>query len=124
MAHGGKRQGSGRRKGAATTRTQEIVAKAAAEGISPLEVMLGAMRGAWDKNDHDAAARFAKEAAPYVHPRLAAVEHTGKDGKDLIPDRPVTPFELARYMAFVLEQAAEGEAKPNGHANGAEAPRR
>lgn len=43
-------------------------------------------------------------------------EHTGKGGKDLIPDKPITPFELARYMAFVLEQASAR--KPNGHANG------
>jgi hypothetical protein len=45
-----------------------------------------------------------------------ASEITGKDGKDLIPDKPVTAFDLARYMAFILEQASER--KPNGHANG------
>mgnify|MGYP001569413853 CR=1 FL=1 len=106
MAHGGKRSGAGRRKGSKTQRVQEIAAKAAEEGISPLEVMLGAMRAAWP-HDRDAAARFAKDAAPYIHPRLAAVEHTGKDGKDLIPDKVATAFELARFMAFTLEQAAE-----------------
>lgn len=45
-----------------------------------------------------------------------ASEVTGKDGKDLIPDKAVTPFDLARYMAYILEQASER--KPNGHANG------
>lgn len=120
MARGGKREGAGRKKGAQTIRTQEIAAKASAEGITPLEVMLGAMRQAWDSNDKDGAARFAKDAAPYVHPRLAAVEHTGKDGKDLLPDKAITPFELARYMAFILEQAAHHKAngRVNGHANG------
>lgn len=116
---GGRKKGS---KNKATvereTGVAEITAKAAAEGITPLEVMIGAMRHAWDAEDKDAAARFAKDAAPYVHPRLAAVEHTGKDGKDLIPDKAVTPFELARYMAFILEQAADAP-KPNGRANGA-----
>ena len=120
MARGGKREGAGRKKGAQTKLTQEIAAKASAEGISPLEVMLGAMRNAWENQDKDGAARFAKDAAPYVHPRLAAVEHTGKDGKDLIPEKAVTPFELARFMAFVLEQAAHQKTPPvlNGHANG------
>jgi hypothetical protein len=115
VARGGKRQGAGRKRGALSKKTQEIAAKASAEGITPLEVMVGAMREAWERNDREAAARYAKDAAPYMHPRLAAVEHTGKDGKDLIPET-VTPFELARYMAFVLEQASER--KPNGHANG------
>lgn len=117
---GGRQKGS---KNKATVEKEagqaEVVAKAAAAGITPLEVMLGAMRDAWP-HDKDAAARFAKDAAPYMHPRLAAVEHTGKDGKDLIPDKAITSFELARYFAFILEQAAEG--KPNGLANGAEHP--
>jgi hypothetical protein len=30
--------------------------------------------------DLEKAASFAKDAAPYMHPRLAAVEHTGEDG--------------------------------------------
>jgi hypothetical protein len=78
--HGGKRKGAGRRKGSLTKKTREIAEKASAEGITPLEVMLGAMRAAWEKQDKDTAARFAKDAAPYVHPRLANVEHTGEDG--------------------------------------------
>src|SRR5262245_56762120 len=28
----------------------------------------------------DKAAEAARDAAPYVHPRLAAIQHTGKDG--------------------------------------------
>ena len=118
MAKGQKT--GGRRKGAKNKATVEreigqaqIVAEAKAEGISPLEVMLGAMRDAWGKADMDAASRYAKDAAPYVHPRLAAVEHTGKDGKDLIPEKAASAFELARYMAFVLEQAAT-KPKANG----------
>jgi hypothetical protein len=90
MARGAKT--GGRKKGSKNKATvereagiAEITAKAKAEGITPLEVMVGAMREAWGRNDKEAAARFAKDAAPYMHPRLAAVEHTGKDGKDLIP---------------------------------------
>jgi hypothetical protein len=131
MPRGGKRDGAGRKKGALTKRTQEVAAQAAAEGVTPLEVMLANMRFA---HEHGAAVlakimsseegegvdalkellsfrkmaqSCATDAAPYVHPRLQAIEHTGRDGKDLIPDKAVTPFELARYMAFMLEQAAE-----------------
>lgn len=88
MARGGARLGAGRKRGSATKRTREIADKAAENGITPLEFMLDVMRKPYPE-DADAtvkasydAMRFeaAKAAAPYVHPRLAAVEHTGKDG--------------------------------------------
>jgi hypothetical protein len=44
MAHGGKREGAGRKPGAVTTRTREIAEQALAEGKTPLEVMLDNMR--------------------------------------------------------------------------------
>ena len=48
------------------------------KGISPLEYMLTTMR---DTNAEDSARlEAAKAAAPYIHPRLTAVEHTGRDG--------------------------------------------
>jgi len=74
--HGGKRTGAGRKKGSLSTRTQEIAAKASADGITPLEYMLSILRD----ETQDAKERFAaaKECAPYLHPRLAAVEHSGK----------------------------------------------
>jgi hypothetical protein len=78
--HGGRRPGAGRKPGSASRRTREIAEKAAEHGITPLEVMLEAMREAYAKRDLDAAARFAKEAAPYCHARFSAVEHTGNDG--------------------------------------------
>jgi hypothetical protein len=81
MARGGARQGAGRRKGQVSKQTQrrkEIAEQALAGGVSPLDVMLSAMRDAWANGDKKAAAGFAKEAAPYVHPRLAAVEHSGE----------------------------------------------
>lgn len=100
MPRGGKREGAGRKRGAVTKKTQEIAAKAATEGITPLEVMVGAMREAWERNDKDAAARYAKDAAPYMHPRLQAVEHTGKDGKDLIPQVPAKDVARAIFDIF------------------------
>ena len=74
---GGKRQGAGRKKGATAFKTREIAERAMAEGITPLEVMLGAMRTAWENGDREKAANHAKDAAPYMHPRLAAVQHSG-----------------------------------------------
>lgn len=81
MSHGGKRPGAGRRKGQVSQQTEArkaVAMQALSEGISPLDVMLKAMRNAWSEGDEKAAAAFAKEAAPYVHPRLAAVEHSGE----------------------------------------------
>jgi len=79
---GGPRQGAGRKAGAATKKTREIADKAADEGITPLEYMLNVMRAPDIKTDNaellmeQTAMRFeaAKAAAPYMHPRLAAVE--------------------------------------------------
>jgi hypothetical protein len=44
MAHGGKREGAGRKPGSLTARTREVAEKALAEGKAPLEVMLDNMR--------------------------------------------------------------------------------
>lgn len=81
MARGGTREGAGRKPGA-TTRMNEEARKAAAEGgIMPLDYMLTILRD----EDQEAAIRMdaAKAAAPYVHAKLANVEHTGKDGGDI-----------------------------------------
>ena len=109
MPRGGKREGAGRKKGSKTTRTQEVALRAIEEGITPLEVMLGAMREAWERSDKDGAARFARDAAPYVHPRLAAVEHTGKDGQpiELVSSNPTGDIDQARRVAFALGRALE-----------------
>lgn len=53
-----------------------MAAEALKSGLTPLEYMLGILRDETaDPKDRFAA---AKECAPYVHPRLAAVEHTGE----------------------------------------------
>ena len=91
MARGGKREGAGRKKGQVSAETafrKEVQAKAAAGGLMPLDYLLQILR---DENQEQSA-RFAaaKEAAPYVHNRLAAVEHSGNE------NRPIkTVLELA-----------------------------
>jgi len=77
MAHGGKREGAGRKPGAFNKASIERQAEVAAGGITPLEYMLQVMR-----TSEDEAKRLdaAKAAAPYVHPRLNATTFDGKVG--------------------------------------------
>lgn len=94
MAKGGFRPGAGRKKGVPNKASLERQAKVMAEGATPLDVLIDGMRfhhaaAQKFKTENEigaamtamkAAREFAKEAAPYVHPRLAAVEHKGQDG--------------------------------------------
>jgi len=75
MAHGGPRQGAGRKPGAATKFNEEARAKAAEGGIMPLEYMLAVLRDA--DNQREVRMDAAKAAAPYVHARLESVKHSG-----------------------------------------------
>lgn len=76
MARGGKREGAGRPKGTVNKATAQRQAEVAASGLTPLDYLLGVMR---DEEADEASRRdCAKAAAPYVHPRLAAVELSGE----------------------------------------------
>lgn len=72
---GGRRPGAGRKPGAINKATAEARAYAEATGEMPLAFMLNRMRDPEapmaDRMD------MAKAAAPYVHAKLAAVEHSG-----------------------------------------------
>ena len=83
MPRGGKREGAGRKEGSASKKTREIADKAVEEGLTPLEFMLQIMRNDQLPEDADPAQKVAltalrfeaaKAAAPYVHPKLSAVE--------------------------------------------------
>lgn len=54
---------------------EEARAKAAAEGLTPLEYLLGLLRD--ETKTYEVRVDAAKAAAPYLHARLAAVEHSG-----------------------------------------------
>lgn len=92
---GGARKGAGRKAGSATKKTRAIADRAAAEGITPLEVMLEAMNSFRESGDIAKAAEFAKDAAPYIHPKLAAIEHTGAEGG---------PIDHSLQVQFVAKQ--------------------
>lgn len=78
MARGGKREGAGRPAGAVTRRTREVAERALATGLTPLDYMLTILRD--EAKPDDLRFEAAKAAAPYVHPKLASVQHTGEDG--------------------------------------------
>src|SRR5262249_52705254 len=94
---GGRRPGAGRPIGSKNQRSAEIARAAAEEGITPIEVMLGAMRELWAQGTPEAkreAAEIAKDAAPYIHPRLASIDQTIKE------DRP---------FAVLLEECSNAQ---------------
>ena len=131
---GGARLGAGRKEGSLTKRTREIAEVAAAQGITPLEVMMSTMMALYKEaenctkrddhahegvgHDHDImitesrikllnmAATIARHAAPYVHPRLSAIEHTGKDGVPLQSGVLVVPSAMSMDD---WEQAAQAK---------------
>lgn len=88
----GERRG-GRKKGTPNRRNHQLARKAAAAGITPLEFMLKIMRKESLPPDASIAQiiaheslRFeaAKAAAPYMHAKLASVEHSGKGGGPVV----------------------------------------
>ncbi len=84
----------------------EIAAKATAEGETPLEYMLRVMRTSNDDRRKDA---MAQAAAPYIHPKLASVEHKGDK------DSPVT-FQVISGVPRQADVEAD-KPKANGHAS-------
>jgi hypothetical protein len=84
----GRKPGSpktgGRKKGTKNKRTlvRLGLAKEAAEtGVTPLAFLLAVMRD--ETRPPAERLEAAKSAAPYMHPRLAAIEHSGNQDKPL-----------------------------------------
>jgi hypothetical protein len=90
------RKTGGRQKGVPNKATAAKAAQVEASGLTPLDYMLQILRDA----TADQAQRFeaAKAAAPYVHPRLAAVDVGNRDDK---------PFEQVMRWAESPSEATE-----------------
>lgn len=90
VGRGGARPGAGRKRGSRTVRTTKVAEREISSGrVTPLEVMLKAMRDHYDKQEWAAAAAFAKDAAPYMHPKLQSVMHSGDQDKPIVTDNTV-----------------------------------
>jgi hypothetical protein len=101
----GKKTG-GRQRGVPNKATAAKAAEVAASGVTPLEYMLTIMRD--EDKPADVRLDAAKSAAPYVHPKLAAVEHSGKletDNTHHVEDA-VRPF--AEFLAGAIGPGATG----------------
>ena len=91
MPRGGPRPGGGRPKGTKDTKTRKsadratAVAKATGKPL-PLDVILMAMYDALDKKNLAAAASYAKDAAPYMHSKLAPLVAKSPEQQDDVPD--------------------------------------
>lgn len=103
MARGGARKGAGRPRGKSARIDAEARQKALTGGLTPLDYMLSLLRDA--KLSTEDRFEAAKAAAPYVHARLAAVEHSGT--VDVRQARDMTDDELAAIATGSGEGAAE-----------------
>lgn len=95
----------GRQKGTPNKASAAKSAEIAASGETPLEYMLRVMRD--PGREHDQRDKMAVAAAPYVHPRLAAIEHTGKNGAPLT--EAADPREVAKAVLALLQGAIKPE---------------
>ena len=97
MATKGGQKTGGRKKGVPNKATAKRQAEVEASGLTPLQHLLNHMR------DEDApmAERLdcAKAAAPYVHPRLAAIAHSGTIENKPVPEDTEKLIALQRRVA-------------------------
>ncbi len=106
MAGIGKKPGvpktGGRKKGTPNKAVAAKAAEVAASGLTPLDYMLSVLRN--ENNPADVRLDAANKAAPYVHPKLAAVEHTGKIETDNAHHGEVAVRPFAEFLGTALGQ--------------------
>jgi hypothetical protein len=107
--HGGARKGAGRKPGSANVRTRQIADRAAAEGATPLEVMLQDMREKLAVGDVAGAADRARDCAPYVHPRLSSSNVAVRRVTSIAE---LTDAELAAIAGEFEGEGGVGETSP------------
>ena len=103
VGQGGARPGAGRPPGSKNQRSANVARQATEAGITPIEVMLSAMRELWEEGTSISkreAARIAKDAAPYVHPRLASIDQTVREASRFVIHAPV-PCSVEEWEANV-----------------------
>jgi hypothetical protein len=122
---GGRREGAGRPRGAKTVRRTAAIRERErrSKEILPLEVMLEAMRDAHKGGNYAAAAAYAKDAAPYMHAKLASVQHSGPNNGPIdinlagLSDAQLAQLEpLIAALAGAAGGAAAGDPGGEGEA--------
>jgi hypothetical protein len=116
VGRGGKRKGSGRRPRPVNSYIFADLKAVIGDEINPLQVMLNAMRAAYQAAMKDPAnvdmgllkqaASWAQDAAPYCHPRLISHEVGGKGGAAI-------PLSLQATVAFYVPDNARRVAPPD-----------
>jgi hypothetical protein len=104
----GKKTG-GRQVGSRNKRTiakRDELARMIDKGISPLEYMLDVMRD--ETRETEERLEAAKASAPYIHPRLSAIQHTGKDGDPIQVEEVSTTTEELKNRLKRLAGRASG----------------
>src|SRR5260370_8597365 len=96
----GERRG-GRQRGTPNKKTREFMESVAASGLVPLEYMLKILRD--EKQPQEVRIEMAKAAAPFVHPRLAAMKGSGDKEAPLFDLSTLTDNELAFLSRTILK---------------------
>lgn len=87
----GERRG-GRKPGTPNRVTAAKAAAIAVSGLTPLDYMLSVLRD--ESADRHERMEAARNAAPYIHPKFASLEHSGH-----LQTFPVGPIEIRLVKA-------------------------
>lgn len=104
----GRKTGGGSRKGIPNKATAAKAAAIESSGLTPLDFLLQVMRD--QERDMDMRVDAGKAAAPYVHPKLANIELTGKDKG---------PLEVKIVRFSDAAQPVDSETVPDARLGGA-----
>lgn len=77
MAHGGYREGAGRKPGSKTRDATLVAAKLEDLGFDPITAMVEVFKEARADGELAVAAKILGDLASYVHPKLSSVETKG-----------------------------------------------
>ncbi|RFC66583.1 hypothetical protein DYI37_03195 [Fulvimarina endophytica] len=93
----------------------------AQSGMTPLEYMLKVMRS--EAADGERRDRMAIAAAPYVHPKLASMQHSGPNGGPIqsvdLTNMSEDDIERLEALFGTLASAAGGDAEGDPSGEGA-----
>lgn len=105
------RKTGGRRRGTPNRITAAWREAAIASGLTPLDYMLLVMRD--ESNPTELRLDAAARAAPFVHPRLAAVEVV-RSPSEPTPEEAAEKRRLVEKIMAALQRKPEIEASANG----------